>query len=171
MKRRNIFWAALLLFFLANARLIALDDLTARMKQILDHRADDFAAIRADPHGAGEETSYTSALSLPGAKQCYIARTSKPHFSNECEMLETKSRATLTAKYKQYVKALQEAAPASWTIWTEHPGKSMGESTYVGPDRSHPAAAVHWVLEGMNLDWYDLSVAFYGEGYTFMERR
>ena len=86
-------------------------------------------------------------------------------------MLETKSRAALTSKYKQYVKALQDASPASWTSWTEHPGKSMGESTYFGPDRSHPAAAVHWVLEGMNRDWYDLSVAFYGEGYTLPEQK
>ena len=103
--------------------------------------------------------------------QCYIARTSKPHFSNECDMLETKSRATLTSKYKQYVKALQDASPASWMSWTEHPGKSMGESTYFGPDRSHPAAAVHWVLEGMNRDWYDLSVTFYGDGYTMPEQK
>jgi hypothetical protein len=170
MKRRNLFWAALLLLFLANARLIALDNLTAKMKQILDQRTDDFAAIRVDPHGTGDETTYTSALSLPGAKQCYIARTSKPHFSNECDMLETKSRAVLTAKYKLYVKALQDTAPSSWAMWTEHPGKSMGESTYFGPDRSHPAAAVHWMLEGMNLDWYGLSVAFYGDGYTLIER-
>ena len=156
---------------LASSGLFALDDLAAKIKQILNQRGDDFAAIRKDPHGAGDETSYTSAVSLPGAKQCYIAPTSKPHFSNECDMLETKSRPVLTTKYKQYVKALQEASPASWTSWIEHPGKSMGESSYVGPDRSHPAAAVHWVLEGMNMDWYDLSLEFYGEGYTLTEQK
>ncbi len=171
MKQRNTIWPALFFFFLANPGLFALDDLTARIKRLFDQRADDFAAIRKDPHGAGDDTTYTSVLSLPGGMQCYIARTSKPHFSNECDMLETKSSATLASKYKQYVKALQDASPASWTSWTAHPGKSMGESTYFGPDRAHPAAAVHWVLEGMNMDWYDLSVTFYGEGYTLPEQK
>lgn len=171
MKQRNAIWAALFFFFLANPGLFALDDLTARIKQFLDQREDGFAAIRKDPHGAGDDITYTSVLSLPGAMQCYIARTSKPHYSNECDMLETKSRATLAAKYEQYVKALQGASPASWMSWTERRGKAMGESTYFGPDRSHPAAAVHWVLEGMNMDWYDLSVTFYGEGYALTERK
>ncbi len=169
MKRLNAFCAALLLVLLAGPGMFALDDLGASMKQILDHRGDDFASLRKDPHGSGDETAYASSVILPGAMQCYIAQTAKPHYSNECDVLETKNRGTLTAKYRQMVKALREVSPASWTSWTGHPGKPMGESTYVGPDRLHPAAAVHWVLEGMNLDWYDLSVTFYGEGYTLAE--
>ena len=169
MKRLNAFYAALLLVLLAGPGMFALDDLAASMKQILDHRGDDFASLRKDPHGSGDETAYASSVILPGAMQCYIAQTAKPHYSNECDVLETKNRGTLTAKYRQMVKALRDLSPASWTSWTEHPGKPMGESTYVGPDRLHPAAAVHWVLEGMNLDWYDLSVTFYGEGYTLTE--
>jgi hypothetical protein len=169
MKRAYPCWAALFLVLLAGPCVFALDDLAASMKQILDHRGDDFAALRKDPHGSGDETAYASKVILPGAMQCYTAQTAKPHYSNECEVLETKNRATLNTKYRQYVKALRDASPASWTSWTEHPAKGMGESTYEGPDRMHPAAAVHWVLEGMNMDWYDLSVTFYGEGYTLAE--
>ena len=51
MKQRNTIWPALFFFFLANPGLFALDDLTAGIKQFLDQRADDFAAIRKDPHG------------------------------------------------------------------------------------------------------------------------
>jgi hypothetical protein len=154
------------LLLLAASGLFAGDDLAGLMKQILDQRKGDFASLRKDPHGSGDETAYASMVILPGAMQCYIAQTAKPHYSNECDVLETKNRATLTAKYSQFVKALRAASPASWTSWTDHRGKSMGETTYFGTDQSHPAAAVHWVLEGMNLDWYDLSVTFYGEGYT-----
>jgi hypothetical protein len=169
MKRAYPFWAALFLALLAGPGAMALDDLSASMKQFLDHRGDDFASLRKDPHGSGDETAYASSVILSGAMQCYIAQTAKPHFSNECDVMETKSRATLNAKYRLYVKALRDASPASWTTWTDHPAKAMGELTYEGPDRSHPAAAVHWVLEGMNMDWYDLSVTFYGEGYTLSE--
>jgi len=166
MKQPNAFWASLLLLLLTAPSLFAADTLSSLMKQILDQRNDDFASLRKDPHGSGDDTAYASTVILPGAMQCYIAQTAKPHYSNECDVLETKNRSTLTAKYSQFVKALRDASPASWNAWTDHPGKSMGESTYFGADRSHPAAAVHWVLEGMNLDWYDLSVTFYGEGYT-----
>jgi hypothetical protein len=163
--------AALFLALLAGSCVFALDDLTASIKQILDHRGDDFASIRKDPRGSGEATAYASSVTLPGAMPCYIAQTAKPHYSNECDVMETKNRATLNAKYRQYVKALREASPASWTNWTEHSGKPMGESTCTGPDRLHPAAAVRWVLEGMNMDWYDLSVTFYAEGYKPTEAK
>jgi hypothetical protein len=166
MKRAYLCWPALCLVLLAVPGAFALDDLAASVKQFLDHRGDDFASLRKDPHGSGDETAYASSVILFGAKQCYIAQTAKPHYSNECEVMETKNRATLNVKYRQYVKALRDASPASWTSWTDHPAKGMGESTYGGPDRLHPAAAVHWVLEGMNMDWYDLSVTFYAEGYT-----
>ena len=169
MKRAYPFWAALFLALLAGPGAMALDDLSASMKQFLDHRGDDFASLRKDPHGSGDETAYASSVILSGAMQCYIAQTAKPHFSNECDVMETNSRATLNAKYRLYVKALRDVSRASWSSWTEHPTKGMGESTYEGPDQLHPAAAVHWVLEGMNMDWYDLSVTFYGEGYTITE--
>ncbi len=169
MKRTYPCLAALFLVLLAGPGLLALDDLAASMKQILDQRSDDFASLRKDPHGSGDETAYASSVILSGAMQCYIAQTAKPHYSDECDVMETKNRATLDAKYRQHVKALHNASRASWITWTEHSGKPMGESTYEGPDRLHPAAAVHWVLEGMNLDWYDLSVTFYGEGYTLSE--
>jgi hypothetical protein len=169
MKRAYLSWPALFLVLLAVSGAFALDDLAASMKQFLDQRSNDFAALRKDPHGSGDETAYASSVTLSGAKQCYIAQTAKPHYSNECEVLETKNRATLNAKYRLHVKALRDASPASWTAWTDHPAKGMGESTYEGPDRMHPAAAVHWVLEGMNMDWYDLSVTFYAEGYTRTE--
>lgn len=171
MKRAFPCWAALFLVVLAGSIVFALDDLAASIKQILDHRGDDFASLRKDPHGSGNETAYASSVILSGAMQCYIAQTAKPHYSDECDVLETKNRATLNAKYRLYLKALRDASPASWISWTEHPAKAMGESTYEGPDRSHPAAAVHWVLEGMNQDWYDLSVTFYGEGHTIAEQK
>lgn len=171
MKRSHPSWAALFLIFLAGPGLFALDDLTASIRQILDHRGEDFASIRKEPRGSGDATAYASSVTLPGAMPCYIAQTVKPHYSNECDVMETKNRATLNAKYRQYVKALREASPASWTNWTEHSGKPMGESTYTGPDRLHPAAAVRWVLEGMNMNWYDLSVTFYAEGYTLTEAK
>ena len=171
MKRAYPCWAALLLLLLlpAGPHALAMDDLAASIKQILDYRSDDFASLRKDPRGSGDETAYASTLMLPSAMQCYITQTAKPHYSNECDILETKNRATLNTKYSQYVKALRDASPASWTNWTEHSGKPMGETTYDGPDRLHPAAAVRWVLEGMNRDWYDLSVTFYGEGYTLTQ--
>lgn len=171
MKRAYPSWAAFFLALLAGPGVFALDDLTASIKQILDHRSDDFASIRKDPHGSGDATAYASSVTLPGAMPCYIAQTANPHYSNECDVMETKNRATLNTKYKQYVKAIRDASPASWTNWTEHSGKPMGESTYIGPNRLHPAAAVRWVLEGMNMDWYDLSVTFYAEGYTLPEAR
>jgi len=171
MRRPIAFWAALVLIFLAGTGLYALDEVSAAMKRILDHRGEDFAVIRKDPHGAADDISYASTLLVPGAKACYIAQTAKPHYSDECDVLETKNRAVLMSKYKQYSKALEGVSPLSWTSWTEHTAKPLGESTYVGPDHSHPAAAVHWALEGMNLDWYDLSVTFYGDGYALADRK
>lgn len=171
MKRASPSWAAFFLALLAGPGVFALDDPTASIKQILDHRSDDFASIRKDPHGSGDATASASSVTLPGAMPCYIAQTANPHYSNECDVMETKNRATLNTKYKQYVKAIRDASPAFWTNWTEHSGKPMGECTYIGPNRLHPAAAVRWVLEGMNMAWYDLSVTFYAEGYTLPEAR
>ncbi len=156
MKRAYSSRTVLFLVLLAGPGVFALDDPAASMKQILDHRGDDFATLRKDPHGSGDETAYASTVTLPGAMQCYIAQTAKPHFSDECDVMETKNHDTLIAKYRLYVKALRDASPASWSTWTEHSGKPVGEATYDGPDRLHPAAAVHWVLEGMNMNWYDL---------------
>jgi len=103
MKRANRCWAALFWVLLAGPGLFALDDLTASIKQILDHRGDDFASIRKDPRASGDATAYASSVTLPGAMPCYIAQTAKPHYSNECDVMETKNRATLNTKYRQYV--------------------------------------------------------------------
>ena len=170
MRRPFIFCATLFSILFVGPGLFALDQISSTIKQILDHRSDDFASIRKDPHGAGDETAYGSTLIVSGAKECYITQTAKPHYSNDCGVLETKNRAILTAKYEEYVKSLRDASPATWTSWTQRTTKPPGEFTYTGPDQLHPAAAVHWVLEGMNMDWYDLAVTFYAEGYPVSQQ-
>jgi hypothetical protein len=165
-RRLFLLFGTLLCILTASAGLSALDELSGTIKQILDHRANDFASIRKDPHVAGDETDYMSTLMVAGAKECYITVVAKPRYSDSCEISETKNRAILTARYKKYVKALLDASPASWMSWTESTAKPAKESTYIGPDRAHPAAAVRWDLEGMNNDWYSLSVTFYADGYT-----
>jgi hypothetical protein len=166
MGKSYLIFGALLSTLVFCIGLSAVDDVSATMKQILDHRADDFASIRKDPHVIGDETDYSSKLMVAGAKECDITQSAKPRYADSCEIFETKSRAALTAQYKKYVKALHDASPASWISWTEAAAKPASETTYVGPDRSHPAAAVIWDLEGMNMDWYNLTVTFYADGYT-----
>ena len=170
MRRPYLLYGMLLCILAVSASLSALDELSGTMKQILDHRANDFASIRKDPHVTGDETDYTSTLMVAGAKECYITQTAKPRYSDSCYVFETKNRAAVTARYKKYVKALQDASPSSWTSWTESTSKPASESAYFGPDRSHPAASVHWDLEGMNMDWYNLSVTFYADGYTMTKQ-
>jgi hypothetical protein len=171
MKRSYLLCGASLFILIVSPGLSALDELSGTMKQILDHRADDFASIRTNPHASGDETDYISTLIVAGAKQCYITQVAKPWYANSCDVLETKNRAILMAKYKKYVKALQDVSPASWKSWTETTPKPPTESTYLGPDRSHPAAAVRWDLEGMNMDWYNLNVTFYADGYTMTKQQ
>jgi hypothetical protein len=150
----------------AGSVVLALDPVSGAMKQILDHRSENFASIRKDPQGSGDDIVYVSSVVIPGAMKCYVAPTAKLHYSNDCSVLETKNHAVLAARYKKYVQSLHDASPASWTTWRKTTTKPAGEFTFTGPDKDHPAAAVHWVLEGMNTDWYDLSVTFYAEGYT-----
>lgn len=165
MKRPFMLWAAVFSILAAGPVALALDELSGPMKQILDHRSDNFSSIRKNPRGDGDEIVYSSAIILPGADKCYIAPTAKPYYSDECSVLETKNHAAVMARYKKMVKALREASPASWMVWTKQSIKPPGESTSLGPDRTHPAASINWALEGMNMDWYDLSVTFYAEGY------
>jgi hypothetical protein len=158
--------ASLFLFLPSSPRLLARDNLSSAIKQLLGHRANDFASIRKDPHPVAGDTVYASAISVPGASGCYISREVKPWYTDNCDVFETQDRAALDAKYKEYVRALRDAAPAPWENWTEQGTPPGGEYTYIGPDRSHPAAAVHWSVEGMNKNWYALSVTFYPEGYV-----
>ena len=123
MRRPFLLFGTLLCILTASAGLSALDELSGTIKQILDHRANDFASIRKDPHVAGDETDYMSTLMVAGAKECYITVVAKPRYSDSCDIFETKNRAILTAKYKKYVKALQDASPASWMSWTESTAK------------------------------------------------
>lgn len=174
MRTKNLFWGALVGILMIGSGLVAADEvsgsISGTMKKILDHRSDDFASIRQKGEAA-DQTDFKSTLTVAGAKECYISLTASPRYSDSCSVLETKNRATLTLKYKAYVKSLQGISHPSWTSWTEHTSKPEGDATYIGPDRAHPAAAVHWVLEGMNMDWYDLSVTFYSDGYTFTKQQ
>jgi len=155
-----------LLFGLAGAPLGAADTVSQAMKQILDHRSDDFASIRTNPHDGYGETDYASKVVVPGAKECYIRQEIKPRYADGCDVADSKNRSAVLAKYARYVKDLRAAAPTSWISWTEEKAKPGGEATYVGPDRSHPAAKVGWVVEGMNANYFLLSVTFYAEGYV-----
>jgi hypothetical protein len=134
------------------------------MKQIIDHRADDFSSIRKDPQDAYGETDYKSSVVVPAAKECYIRQEMKPRYADSCDVAESKNRALVLGKYAKYAKELRAVVPASWISWTEERSKPSGERTYVGPDRSHPAAMVGWVVEGMNANFFLLSVTVYAEG-------
>lgn len=151
---------------IAGSILFAANDVSATLKKMLDQRANDFAAIRTSPHDMGGSTQYMSTLKLPGADECYIAPAEKPHYTDECSVAESKNRAAVLSKYNQYIKALRGVAPASWITWTEKSANPAGEDTYIGPDRTHPAATVRWNIEGMNSNYYLLTVKFFGEGYA-----
>lgn len=150
----------------AASTLFAADQVSATLKKMLDQRANDFAAIRTSPHDMGGSTQYMSTLKLPGADECYIAPVEKPHYTDECSVAESKDRAAVVAKYNQYIKALRGVAPTSWITWTEKSANPTAEDTYIGPDRTHPAATVRWNIEGMNSNYYLLTVKFFGEGYA-----
>jgi hypothetical protein len=152
--------------FLAVSSLPAADDLSSAMKQILDHRTGAFSSIRKDPRGSGDDTMYTSTISLPGTTECYISKNEKTGLTDSCDVVETKKRAILVAQYKKYIKALRDATPPSWITWTVTTTEPTGEQTYIGPDNTHPAATVKWALEGMNKNFYELTVTFYADGYA-----
>ncbi len=166
MRRPYAFCGALLLIVSVGLTAFALDDISATMKRMLDDRGNNFASIRKDPHGEGDGITYQSSVVVAGAKACYISQFAKPWYSASCNVLETKSRDAMLASYKKYGKSLREAVPASWISWTEPSTRPKGEAFTMGPDRAHPAAAVQWTLEGMNLDWYELTVTFYADGYS-----
>ena len=157
---------AVVLSLFSAAALSAGDEISSAMKQILDQRKNDFASIRKDPHDASGEVDYMSTVVVPGAKRCYIRQDVKPHYSDRCDVAESKNRAAVMAKYATYVKDLKSATATTWTTWTEKKSRPAGEETYMGPDHSHPAASVGWVVEGMNADYYLLSVAFFADGYA-----
>ena len=165
--RRLIFFcmaAALLLISFPGPTSFAADEISRTMKQIIDHRSDDFAAIRKDPQDAYGETDYKSKVAIPAATECYIRVEMKPRYADSCDVAESKNRALLLAKYAKYAKELRSVTPAAWISWTESRTKPGGERTYVGPDRSHPAAMVGWVVEGMNANFFLLTVTVYAEG-------
>jgi hypothetical protein len=165
MGQLRYFWTATLLMLLLPASpLFPADEVSRSMKQILDHRADDFASIRKNPQDAYGETDYKSSVVVPAATECYIRQEMKPRYADSCDVAESKNRALVLGKYATYVKDLRAVAPASWISWTEPRTKPSGERTYVGPDRSHPAAMVGWVVEGMNANFFLLTVTVYAEG-------
>jgi hypothetical protein len=156
--------ATFLLISFAPGTSFAADDISRTMKQIIDHRSDDFAAIRKNPQDAYGETDYKSTVAIPGATECYIRVEMKPRYADSCDVAESKNRALLLAKYASYAKELRSVMPPAWISWTEPRTKPTGERTYVGPDRSHPAAMVGWVVEGMNANFFLLTVTVYAEG-------
>jgi len=165
MGQLRYFWTAtLLMVLLPAAPLFPADEISRSMKQILDHRADDFASIRKNPQDAYGETDYKSSVVVPAATECYIRQEMKPRYADSCDVAESKNRVLVLGKYATYVKDLRAVAPASWISWTEPRTKPSGERTYVGPDRSHPAAMVGWVVEGMNANFFLLTVTVYAEG-------
>ena len=166
---RRFVTVAILLVPLASSPLIAADEVSRAIKQMIDHRADDFASIRKDGQEAYGETDYKSSVVVPPAKECYIRQEMKPRYADSCDVAESKNRALVLGKYATYVKELRASAPASWISWTEPRTKPTGERTYVGPDRSHPAAMVGWVVEGMNANFFLLTVTVYAEG-SVMQR-
>jgi hypothetical protein len=165
MRKQSYFFAAtLLLILLSAAPLLSSNEISRAMKQMIDHRADDFAAIRKDPQDAYGERDYKSSVVVPAAKECYIRVEMKPRYADSCDVAESRNRALVIGKYAAYAKYLRAVTPASWMIWTEPRTKPSGEKTYVGPDRSHPVAMVGWVAEGMNANFFLLTVAVYAEG-------
>jgi hypothetical protein len=157
---------AVILAVLSASTAPAADDVSGAMKKILESRHDDFAAIRTKPHDASGETVYMSTVVIPDAKECYIQPAAKPHYSDSCDVMESHNKAAVLGKYARFVKDVKALGPATWIIWTEKKSKPSGEETFFGPDHGHPAASVRWIVEGMNADYYLLSVTFYAEGYS-----
>jgi len=153
-----------LIVLLSASHLPASDRISQTMKQIIDARAADFASIRTNPQDAYGETDYKSSVVIPSAKECYIRQEMKPRYADSCDVAESKNRARIVSKYAKYAKTLRAVAPASWISWTEERGKPGGERTYLGADRAHPAAMVGWVTEGMNANFFLLTVTVYAEG-------
>jgi len=166
MRSRHVLGTILALAIVCTSTLFAADTVSSAMKKILDSRKDDFAAIRTSPHDVSDGTAYMSKVLVPGAKECYIQPEEKPHYSDSCDVIESHNRAAVMAKYASYMKELKAVSPSSWTTWNEKKSKPNGEETFIGPDHEHPAASIRWMVEGMNADYYLLSVTFYGEGYT-----
>ena len=166
MRTSKLLLGVIAVTLVAASGLPAADALSSAMKQILDHRTDAFSSIRKDARGSGDDTMYTSTISLPGTTECYISKNEKTGFTDSCDVVETKKRAVLVAQYKKYIKALRDAAPSSWITWTVTTTAPTGEQTHVGPDNTHPAATVKWALEGMNKNFYELTVTFYADGYA-----
>jgi hypothetical protein len=166
MSAHRIAWVIAGFTILSASAIFAADEVSHAMKQILDSRKDDFAAIRKNPHQSAGETSYMSSVVIPTAKECYIQPESKPHYSDSCDVLESHNRTMVMAKYTQYLQDLKSVSPADWSTWTEKKSKPGGEETFIGPDHEHPAASVRWVVEGMNADYYLLTVTVFGDGYV-----
>jgi hypothetical protein len=162
--QRCHFFAMFVLLLLLAPQISAADEVSRAIKQILDHRANDFASIRKDPQDAYGETDYKSTVVVPAAMECYIRIELKPHYADSCDVAESKNRALVMGKYAKYVKDLLGVAPATWVHWTEQSTKPAGEKTYVGPDRAHPAAMAGWLVEGMNANFFLLTVTVYAEG-------
>ncbi len=87
--------------------LIAADEVSRAIKQMIDHRADDFASIRKDGQEAYGETDYKSSVVVPPAKECYIRQEMKPRYADSCDVAESKNRALVLGKYATYVKELR----------------------------------------------------------------
>ncbi len=166
MRTSKLLLGVIVAILVVGPNLLAAGDLSGAMKQILEHRTGAFSSIRKDPRGSGDDTMYTSTISLPGTTECYISKNEKTGFTDSCDVVETKKRAVLVAQYKKYIKALRDAAPSSWITWTVTTTEPAGEQTHIGPDNAHPAATVKWALEGMNKNFYELTVTFYADGYA-----
>ena len=166
MRTSKLLLGAIVPILVIASNLRAADALSSAMKQILDHRTGAFSSIRKDPRGSGDDTMYASTISLPGTTECYISKNAKTGFTDSCDVVETKKRAVLVAQYKKYIKALRDAAPSSWITWTVTTTEPTGKQTHIGPDNTHPAATVKWALEGMNKNFYELTVTFYADGYV-----
>jgi hypothetical protein len=169
MRAHHMALVAAALAAVSASALFAVDEVSHAMKQLLDSRKDDFASIRKDPHGYAGETTYMSSVLIPGAKQCYIQPESKPHYSDSCDVAESHNRAAVMAKYAEYLKDLKSVSSADWSTWTEKRSKPGGEETFIGPDHEHPAASVRWMVEGMDANYYLLTVTVYADGYVHAE--
>jgi hypothetical protein len=158
--------SAVILTILCASVVPAADEVSSAMKKIFDSRKDDFSAIRTKPHDAAGGTVYMSTVVIPDAKECYIQPEAKPHYSDSCDVMESHNKTAVMGKYARFVKDVKALGPAAWTTWTETKSKPNGEETFIGADRAHPAASVRWIVEGMNADYYLLTVTFYAEGYS-----
>lgn len=164
MRQLSIFFITAIFLMLVTSPSLAAGEISRAMNQMIDHRTDDFAAIRKNPQDAYGETDYKSTVVVPDAKECYIRVGMKPRYEDTCDVTESKNRPFVIGKYAKYVKDLLSVTSPSWISWTEQQTKPTGEKTYVGPDRSHPVAMVGWVVEGMNANFFLLSVTVYAEG-------